>query len=65
MELNLEELKSNHKTSFLASEYERLLREKENTEKMLEEDPSMKEMIEEKLKNIILSTQFFWITDKQ
>ncbi len=52
MELNLEELKSNHKTSFLASEYERLLREKENTEKMLEEDPSMKEMIEEELKNM-------------
>lgn len=52
MELNLEELKQNHKTSFLASEYERLLREKENTEKMLEEDPSMKEMIEEELKNM-------------
>ncbi len=52
MELNLEELKSNHKTSFLASEYERLLREKENTEKMLEEDPSMKDMIEEELKNM-------------
>ncbi|MBP6888950.1 MAG: PCRF domain-containing protein [Candidatus Pacebacteria bacterium] len=52
MELNLEELKSNHKTSFLASEYERLLGERENTEKMLQEDPSMKEMIEEELKNM-------------
>ncbi|MDQ5883246.1 MAG: peptide chain release factor 1 [Patescibacteria group bacterium] len=51
-ELNLEELKQNHKTSFLASEYERLLREKENTEKLLAEDPSMKEMIEEELKNM-------------
>lgn len=54
MELNLEELKQNHKTSFLASEYERLLRDKENTEKMLEEDPSMKEMVEEELKNMEL-----------
>ncbi|MEZ4103498.1 MAG: PCRF domain-containing protein [Candidatus Paceibacterota bacterium] len=52
MELNLEELKSNHKTSFLASEYERLLSEKENTKKMLEEDSSMKDMIEEELKNL-------------
>lgn len=51
MELNFEELKANHKTSFLASEYERLLAVKESTQKMLEEDPSMKEMIEEEIKN--------------
>ena len=52
MELNLEELKQNHKTSYQAGELERLLREKENTEKMIEEDPSMKDMIEEELKNM-------------
>ena len=52
MELNLEELKQNHKTSYQAGELERLLREKENTEKMTEEDPSMKDMIEEELKNM-------------
>ncbi|MEZ4210896.1 MAG: PCRF domain-containing protein [Candidatus Paceibacterota bacterium] len=51
MELNFEELKANHKTSFLASEYERLLAVKESTQKMLQEDPSMKEMIEEEIKN--------------
>jgi peptide chain release factor 1 len=51
-ELNLEGLKSNHKTSYQAGELERLLREKENTEKMIEEDPSMKDMIEEELKNM-------------
>ena len=51
MELNFEELKANHKTSFLASEYERLFAVKESTQKMLEEDPSMKEMIEEEIKN--------------
>ena len=39
MELNLEELKQNHKTSYQAGELERLLREKKNTEKMREEDP--------------------------
>ena len=52
MELNLEELKQNHKTSYQAGELERLLREKKNTEKMTEEDPSMKDMIEEELKNM-------------
>jgi peptide chain release factor 1 len=51
-ELNLEELKQNHKTSYQAGELERLLREKENTEKMIEEDHSMKDMIEEELKNM-------------
>jgi peptide chain release factor 1 len=56
-ELNLEELKQNHKTSFLASEYERLLRERESTQKILEEDPSMKEMIEEEIKNMDLQIE--------
>jgi len=52
MDLDFEELKSNHKTSYQAGELERLVGEKENTEKMLEEDPTMKDMIEEELKNM-------------
>ena len=52
MELNLEELKEDHKTSYLAGELSRLLSEKENTQKMIAEDPSMKDMAEEELKNI-------------
>lgn len=52
MELNLEELKQNHKTSYMASELERLLREKEIAEKMVLEEPEMKDVAEEELKNI-------------
>lgn len=52
MELNIEELKQNNRTSYLASEYERLLREKETTEKMIADDPSMEDIAKEELKNI-------------
>ena len=52
IELNLEELKENHKTSYMAGELVRLLAEKENTEKMLAEDPSIKDMAEEEIKNL-------------
>lgn len=52
MELNLEELKSNHKTSYLASEYARLLAEKESTLSLIESDPGMKDIAEEELKNL-------------
>lgn len=52
MELNLEELKEDHKTSYLAGELSRLLLEKENTQKLITEDPSMKDMVEEELKNL-------------
>lgn len=53
MEFNLEELKSNNRTSFLASELERLYAEKENTSKMLEED-GMEDMAKEEIKSIDL-----------
>ncbi len=52
MELNIEELKQNNRTSYLASEYERLLREKETTEKMIADDPSMEDIAKDELKNI-------------
>lgn len=53
MEFNLEELKSNNRTSFLASELERLYAEKENTSKMLEEE-GMEDMAKEEIKSIDL-----------
>lgn len=49
MELDLEQLKKNHKTSYFAEEYERLLKEEERTEKLLIENPDLKELAEEEL----------------
>lgn len=49
---NIEELKQNHKTSYMAGELERLLRERETTEKMISDEPEMREIAEEELKNI-------------
>lgn len=57
MELNIEELKQNNRTSYLASEYERLLREKETTEKMIADDPRMEDIAKEELKNIDVQIQ--------
>jgi peptide chain release factor 1 len=47
----LKELKADFKTSFLAEEYERLLQKEEDLKKMAE-DPELKEMADEDLKNI-------------
>lgn len=48
---NLDELKQNHKTSFLAYEYERLLGQKKEVEEMAA-DASMAEMAKEEMKTI-------------
>lgn len=48
---NLDELKQNHKTSYFAYEYERLLGQKKEVEEMAA-DPSMAEMAAEEMKNI-------------
>ncbi|MEI6660325.1 MAG: PCRF domain-containing protein, partial [bacterium] len=50
--MNLEELKKNNKTSYIALEYERLISEEKKVEDMVAEDPSLKEMAEEELQNI-------------
>jgi peptide chain release factor 1 len=50
--LNIEELKKNHKTSFLAQELERILAEEEKTKDMARGDSSMKDLVEEELKDI-------------
>jgi peptide chain release factor 1 len=49
---NLEELKKDHKTSYLAGVLERLEKEKSEVEEMLKADVSLKEMAESELKNL-------------
>lgn len=49
---NLEELKKNHKTSYLALEYERLLNEEEKVNDMVSSDESLKELAVEEIQNI-------------
>ncbi len=48
----LEEFKKDHKTSYHAHEYERLLAEEQNVKDMLDLDTGMKELAEEELQNI-------------
>lgn len=52
MEFDLQQIKENHKTSFLAGEWERLLREEESAKALIASDPGMKELAEEELNNI-------------
>jgi peptide chain release factor 1 len=52
MSLNLDELKKNHKTSYLASILERLDNEEIEIKEMLEKDVSLKEMVESELNSI-------------
>lgn len=50
--MDLDALKKNHETNYLATEYERLEKEKREVLAMGEGDPSMKEMAEEDAKNL-------------
>lgn len=52
MEINLEELKKNHNTSYLVSVLERLNREEGEVREMLNSDESLHEMATAELKNI-------------
>lgn len=52
MNFDIEELKKNHKTSYFATEYERLLSEEEKVNNMVNDDPDMKELAIEELQNI-------------
>lgn len=52
MKLDLQEIKANHKTAFLAGELERLLVARKSAEELLASDPSMKELAEEELAQI-------------
>ena len=50
--IDIQKLKENQKTAFLAIELERLLSEEKNAIAMMESDPGMKELAEEELRNI-------------
>jgi len=50
--LNLDELKKNNKTSFLAQSYERLLQQEEELQEMLDSDESLHELATNDLKSI-------------
>ncbi len=52
MELNIEELKKNNRTVYLAAEYERLLKEEADVRAMVANDPSMAIMGEGEISNV-------------
>ena len=49
---DLEQLKKDHKTSYFAEEYERLLGEEKKVNEMVAQDESLRELAEEELQNI-------------
>jgi peptide chain release factor 1 len=57
MELNLEELKKNHKTSYFAAELERLSSEEEKVTEMLASDSSLQDLADEELLNLKLQKE--------
>ncbi len=52
MTLDLEQLKKDHKTSYFALEYERLLIEEKKVNDMVKEDESLRDLADEELQNI-------------
>jgi peptide chain release factor 1 len=52
MDLDLDQLKKNHKTSYFAEEYERLNSEEKKVSDMVAEDPSLRDLADEELQNI-------------
>ncbi len=52
--MNLEELKKNHKTAYLAEMYEKLLADEEGVLSLIQNDPSMKELAQADLESIQL-----------
>lgn len=52
MQFDLEQLKKDHKTSYFALEYERLLEEEEKVNNMVREDESLRDLALEELQNI-------------
>ncbi len=50
--MNLDELKQNHKTQYLASEYERLLKQEQEVQALIESDPSMKDIAADELASL-------------
>ena len=52
MQLDLKELKKDHKTSYFALEYERLLSEEKKVNEMVASDESLRDLAEEEIQNI-------------
>lgn len=52
MSLDLEQLKKDNRTNYLALEYERLLGEENKVNEMLNNDESLKDLVDEELQNI-------------
>jgi peptide chain release factor 1 len=52
MTLDLEQLKKDHKTSYFALEYERLLNEEKKVNEMVKDDESLRDLAEEEIQNI-------------
>jgi peptide chain release factor 1 len=52
MNLDLEQLKKDHKTSYFAFEYERLLNEEEKVNEMVRGDESLRDLADEEIQNI-------------
>lgn len=52
MNFDLNELKKDHKTSYFANEYERLLGEEKKVEEMVATDESLRDLADEELQNI-------------
>lgn len=52
--MNLEELKQNHKTQYLASEYERLLAQEQEVQALIESDPSMQSIATDELASLAI-----------
>ena len=70
MSLNIEELKKDHKTNYLAGVLERLYEQEKEVEDMLQGDASLKEMAEGELKEIreqkeVIEKQIQDILDKE
>lgn len=52
MKFDLEQLKKDHKTSYFALEYERLLSEEQKVNDMVKDDESLRDLADEELQNI-------------
>lgn len=52
MNLDLEQLKKDHKTSYFANEYERLLDEEKKVNEMVASDESLRDLADEEIQNI-------------
>ncbi len=58
--MELSDFKENYKTSFLAAEYERLLKQKEESVALVESDPSMAELAKEETAQIEEQMKMVW-----